>query len=337
MLEGIVVQAYGSSYGVEVAELGTVDCSLRGRHRLAGEAVTSPVAVGDRVRLRRAGGDGGQVQGVIEEILPRRNKISRSAAGEVPREQVLAANIDGVAAIFAFRGPRADPRLAQRLLLAAESGGVTPVLVLNKLDLARRRDLRAAEELATILAPTDYRVLHTSAATGAGLDQLRIWMEGKICAFVGPSGAGKSSLANALAPGLELRVGAVSAKTGRGRHTTTRASLVELPFGARLVDTPGIGMLDIWGVEPEALLDWFPDLAPFAGECAWRNCGHRSDEQGCALAEAVARGEIEAARLALFRDVHAMLVERRARWEQYEGEGAKPPPEDDWEERWLDE
>ncbi len=338
MPEGLVVRAHGSSFGVELHDEAIVDCTLRGRHRLLNESVTSPVTVGDRVRVQLGERVGdGELQGTIEEVLPRRSKISRTASGEVPLEQVLAANVDGVAAIFAYRGPKADPRLAQRLLLAAETGGVAPILVLNKLDLARRKELRAAEELATLLKPTGYLVLSTSALTGDGLDELRAWMAGKTCAFVGPSGAGKSSLANAMAPGLDLRVGAISRKTGTGRHTTSWASLVRMPMGARLVDTPGIGMLDIWGVDPEDLVQWLPDLAPYADSCEWRNCGHREGEIGCALTEAVTAGEIAGDRLVFYRDMYATLEERKDRLEEHPGEGARPEPEADWEERWVED
>ncbi|MAE70299.1 MAG: ribosome small subunit-dependent GTPase A [Gemmatimonadetes bacterium] len=338
MLDGLVVRAHGSSFGVELGDETIVDCTMRGRHRLLNEAVTSPLTVGDRVRVKRVEEIGeGESQGTIEEILPRRNKISRTASGEVPLEQVLAANVDGVAAIFAYRGPRADPRLVQRLLLAAETGGVEPILVLNKLDLARRKELRAAEELATLLKPTGYLVLGTSALTGEGLDELRTWMAGKTCAFVGPSGAGKSSLANAMAPGLGLRVGAISRKTGTGRHTTSWASLVRMPNGARLVDTPGIGILDTWGVDPEDLVRWLPDLAPYGGSCEWRNCGHRAGEVGCALAAAVEAGEIARERLVFYRDMYATLEQRRDRLEEHPGEGARPEPESDWEERWVED
>lgn len=330
--------AHGNRYEVELDDGSLFDCVLRGRHRLSTEAVTNPIAVGDRVGVSSEGAataPGEKRQGAIEEIHERRTRISRTAPGELPREQVLAANVDAVAAVFSYRQPRADALMVQRLLLAAETGGAEPALVLNKTDLARRKDRLVADALAELVQDAGYRVLKTSAETGAGVPELAAWLSGKICAFVGPSGAGKSSLANAMAPGLNLRVGAVSKRSGRGRHTTTWGALILLPGDIRLVDTPGIGVLDVWGVEPEDLIQWFPDLLPFFGNCQWRNCGHREDEVGCALAAAVETGEARGERLDFFRDIYADLEERRILWEERGDEGGRPEGGEDWEQRWV--
>jgi ribosome biogenesis GTPase len=331
-ISGTIIRTHGSHYLVESDDGERWQCVLRGRHRLAGHMTTNPVTIGDRVDCVSADGADGEAQGAIEEIHPRRTRISRTAPGELPREQVLAANVDAVAVVFAFCRPRPNFRLVQRLLLAAAVGGAEPLLLLNKLDLAKRRDLREVEPMAAVLERAGYPVLRTAAAAGDGVEELRAWMVQRVVAFVGPSGAGKSSLANALDPGLGLRVGAVSKRTGRGRHTTTWGELVRLAGGARLVDTPGIGALDVWGVEPEELILWLPDLRPYAGACEWRNCDHRPEERECALVRAAAEGRIDARRLAFFRETLALLEARREVWERSGGEGARPEEREEWGE-----
>lgn len=342
-VEGLVVTSYGASYDVELAGGGRVTCSLRGRLRLADRAFVNPVAVGDRVRLQVEAPSGGSTEaeqdtgtvGVIEEILPRRSWVSRMASGERGFEQLLAANVDLLLAVFAHRQPRADPRLVDRLLLAAEAGGVEPALVLNKADLARRRDRLLVEEIRDRLSGTPYRIFVVSAETGSGVESLRDAMAGRICLLAGPSGAGKTSLANAIDPRLELRVSHVSARTGRGRHTTTRSALVDLPNGARVVDTPGIGFLDICGVEAAEVLRLFPEFASLEGHCTYRNCGHSDGEEGCAFEAALADGTVRVGRLQTFRVVRQELEERAAGGD-FRSQG-RPAADETWDERRIED
>lgn len=245
-----------------------------------------PVAIGDRVAFRPA--EPGK--GVITEVLPRRTRLSRPAAGNKPLEQVLVANLDQVVAVFAAAHPEPRWNLLDRYLVSAEASGLETLICITKMDLAD------ADEIDTVTAlyrSLGYRVLLTSSDTGAGIDAMREALAGKLSVFVGKSGVGKTSLLNAVQPGLGARVGAVSAgKTGKGRHTTTGMELFRLNGDGAVVDTPGIRIFGIWEVDGSDIALYFREMAPLAPECRFgASCTHEH-EPGCAIRAAVEAGRI---------------------------------------------
>jgi len=257
-----------------------LECSLRGRaKRGAGERV----AIGDLVTVERL--EDGSCR--IEEVLPRRSRLSRHSMAK-RREQVLAANVDQVAAVFAVRRPDPDVRLLDRLLTVAELDDLPVVIVANKTDLADGDALPA--EFAAY-AEIGYRILPTCAKTGAGLDDLRALLADRITVLTGPSGVGKSSILNGILPDLELRVGAVGERTGKGKHTTSAGLLIPLPSGGYLADTPGIQYFEPASVDPADLAHAFREFRPLVPHCRFADCRHRA-EPGCAVREAVAEGTV---------------------------------------------
>ncbi len=221
--EGIVVRAAAGS--CEVAEGGRLwRCDLRGRLKKGPRQEQTPAVAGDRVRFTAQDAGAEPPTGVVDAVLPRRSRVSRRAArrsgGHI--EQVLMANLDQVVAVQSLRAPAPQTGFVDRLLVAAERFGVDGVLVLNKIDLAGPGDEPDRWDYYRNL---DVTVLRTSAATGEGLEAVRAMLAGKVSLLLGASGVGKSSLLNAVEPGLGLRVGHITDRTGLGRHTTTSTEL----------------------------------------------------------------------------------------------------------------
>jgi ribosome biogenesis GTPase len=250
---------------------------------------------------------------VITEIFERRTSVSRRDPAERDLEQVLAANADLVAVVHGLDRPLPAGRL-ERLLVVAYKSGAEPVIILTKADERVDDD---SEAIVRAVA-RDVPVVVTSVTDGMGLDALRELVgPGRTLALIGASGVGKSSLVNALVGEELLEIGEVRSSDAKGRHTTTARELVLLPDdGGLLLDTPGIRAIGLWEAE-NALELVFGDLEALAAECRFGDCAH-SGEPGCAIAGAVAAGEVDERRVTRYRDLVAELAAQRVREEERE-------------------
>jgi len=290
---GVVLARTGSTYRVDTAR-GEVVAVLRGKlkHRDEGRVVA-----GDVVELeQRAGG-----VARIAAVRPRRSVLARRAAGErSPRLQAIAANVDQVIAVAAARDPEPNPRLLDRFLVIAEANRLPSVVLLNKVEL----DRGALARLVARYGPAGYQVLGTSVKQPEGLPALRDLLRGRASVLAGQSGVGKSSLLNALHPGLNLRIGAVSEKWGTGKHTTRAALLVPVASGGYVVDTPGMREVGTWGIDPELLGVCFPEFRRFLDQCRFDNCRHLA-EPDCAVRRAATDGAFDPDRLVSYQHLYA--------------------------------
>ncbi len=255
---------------------------------------TNTVVVGDLVRLeeQQAGA------GVIVEVLPRRNRIARRSAVPMPGahafEQVIAANLDQAAPVFAAAEPAPKWNLLDRYLVSAEAAGLPALVCITKLDLAPADPQDDFWQELEVYRRIGYPVVTVSALSGAGLDELREALSGRLTVLLGKSGVGKTTLLNALQPELGLRVNAVSQATGKGKHTTTHQELFPLEgtTGGGIIDTPGVREFGLWEVQPDDLALFFPEMRPLVGGCRFGlDCGH-DEEPGCAIRKAVMAGQI---------------------------------------------
>jgi ribosome biogenesis GTPase len=252
------------------------------------------VVAGDVVWFRPEGED----EGIIERVEPRHGVVSRTSRG---RQHVLVSNVDQLVIVTSAAEPRLKPNLIDRLLVTAERAEIRPVICINKTDLVEPAELMP---LVGVYSQLGYEVLLVSAATGLGVDRLRHRLADAESVVTGQSGVGKSSLLNVVAPGLALRVQAVSEETQKGKHTTTTAELIPLSIGGYVVDTPGIRQFQLWDVIPEEVAGFFRDLRPYVSRCRFPDCTH-THEDDCAVKDAVADGWIDMRRYESYVQIQA--------------------------------
>jgi len=287
-----------------LTESGEQLAEVSGRVRHEAASRQDMPAVGDWVVLRLD--DGGRCQ--IRAVLPRTGRFARKAAGDTTQAQVVAANIDTVFLVSGLDGDF-NPRRIERYLLLTRESGATPVVILNKADVAD--DVDDAVALVEGLTP-GVPVLAISAADGRGFDALDPYLQpGKTVALLGSSGAGKSSIVNRLVGSKVLPTRSVRESDSRGRHASVHRQMIALPGGALVIDTPGMRELQLWSVGPGAA-DTFGDVADLAAGCRFRDCRHKQ-EPGCAVKAAVEEGTLDAARYESFvkLDDERVAVEKR--------------------------
>lgn len=306
LVDGLVISDQSGFFNVEIAGGQVITCRLRGR--LMEEARSSDIAtIGDRVKIQLL--DDGT--GTIEDVLPRTSVLSRAVRtegrrgeGSPEREQVIIANADQALFVFAAAQPAPNFKMLDRFLVAGEKSDIGRlVIVVNKIDLL---DEQAAHELFATYEKIGYQVLYTSAREKIGVDALRDLLKNRLSVFTGPSGVGKTSLLNVIQPGLGRVVKEVSKRRAEGIHTTRDSVLVKLDMGGYLADTPGMRQLALWDIEPEELDGYFVEIAPLVSQCRFNDCSH-FDEPGCAVNEAVERGEIAESRYLSYLDLRIEL------------------------------
>ena len=248
-----------------------------------------PVAIGDSVMFTDAG-DG---SGMITEILPRLNKLSRPATtpGQRVFEQVIVSNVNQVIPVFAAANPPPKWHLLDRYLVSAEASELPALICITKIDLLSDRS--EIDGVVDSYRKIGYNIHYVSAATGEGLEEIKQAFRGQISVMVGKSGVGKTSLLNAIQPGLGLRVKEVSrGELGKGMHTTTYLEMFPLDFGGAVIDTPGMREFGLWDADNDSLDQFFPEMRPLIGKCKFGlDCIH-DEEPGCAVRRAVVDGTI---------------------------------------------
>ena len=285
--EGVIVKGVGGLYYARGEDGGTHVLRARGIFR---RRHITPM-VGDRVRFTPGQGE---EHGWVEEILPRESQLVRPTVANVRYLVIVLAP-----------APAPDYLLIDTLIAMALRQGIRPALVVNKCDLDGGTYEAVRSDYAGLGAP----LLAVSALSGQGMDGLRSLLASGVCCLAGQSGVGKSTLLCA-ATGLRLQTGEISQKIHRGRHTTRHA---ELLFSGeyRVLDTPGFSLLELWeGLEPIRLKEYYPEFAPYEGQCRFSPCYHLS-EPGCAVLKAARSGEISQARLERY---HLLLKKAQEAW-----------------------
>nr|WP_192928755.1 small ribosomal subunit biogenesis GTPase RsgA [Photobacterium alginatilyticum] len=279
--EGLVITRFGQHADIEDPETGTIHrCNLR-------RSIQSLVS-GDRV-VWRPGVEALQgIAGVVEAVHERESMLTRPDYYDGVK--AVAANVNRIIIVSAVL-PELSLNIIDRYLIAAETVGVEPLIVLNKVDLLDTENRQQVEHVLSLYQDIGYQLRYVSTDTGEGMDALKEDLKGHVSIFAGQSGVGKSSMVNALMPEVDAEIGDVSENSGLGTHTTTAARLYHFPEGGDLIDSPGVREFGLWHLEPEQVTEAFIEFRDYLGGCKFRDCKH-GDDPGCIIREAMEAGKI---------------------------------------------
>jgi ribosome biogenesis GTPase len=292
--EGVVISRFGMHADVEASDGSQHRCNIRRTIR--------SLVTGDRVVWRS--GENASVKGIVEAVHERTSVLTRPDFYDGVKP--IAANINQIVIVSAIL-PELSLNIIDRYLVACETVEVEPLIVLNKIDLLDDESRKFVAQMMDIYRHINYRVLEVSSYTGEGMPEFIAALTDRISIFAGQSGVGKSSLLNALLPpsDQQILVNDVSDNSGLGQHTTTAARLYHFQHGGDVIDSPGVREFGLWHLAPEQITQGFVEFRPYLGYCKFRDCKHGSDP-GCAIREAVDKGEIAEERFDYHRILESM-------------------------------
>ncbi len=299
-MKALVYKSTGSWYVVKTAEGKVYNARIKGIFKIDGITSTNPLAVGDEVDMEIEN----EVEdtGTITFIYPRINYVARTSPRNKNQRHIIASNLDQALLFATLKDPKTSTGFIDRFLVACEMYHLPAIIVFNKCDVYRKKELDKFKEIKETYEAIGYKVLLTSIAKKQGLKEVETLLQDKTTLLSGHSGVGKSTFINELFPELSLKTQEVSGWSGKGLHTTTFAEMFDLSFGGRVIDTPGIRELGLSDVTRQEISGYFPEMKALINDCQFNNCMH-FNEQECAVKDAVNEGKLSPERYVSYLNI----------------------------------
>ena len=288
-MQATVYKSTGSWYILKDEAGKFWNARMKGVMKLDDITSTNPVAVGDEVVADIENDKDGTA--IITEIKNRNNYINRQSPRHKYQHHIVAANLDQSMLVATIKEPRTSQGFIDRFLVASEMYHVTPFIVFNKSDLYKTKELEKYEQWKAMYEAIGYNVFLISAEKKEGVEDVLKLLQNKTTLISGHSGVGKSSFLNVVFPDIHLKTQDVSGWSGKGQHTTTFAEMFDLPYGGRIIDTPGMREFGLVDIEKQEVSHYFPEMRDRLNGCQYNNCLH-VNEPDCAIKDAVAKGEV---------------------------------------------
>jgi ribosome biogenesis GTPase len=307
-MKAIIYKSTGSWYVAKTEEGDIVQARMKGKFKIDGITSTNPIAVGDEVEIEMENDLEQTV--MITNISDRRNYINRQSPHNKHQHHIIASNLDQSLLFATLKEPRTSQGFIDRFLIASEAYHIPSIIVFNKADVYRKKEMDLFEEWSAMYEAIGYKVFLISMQTGAGVEDVKALLKNKTTLISGHSGVGKSTFINS--PDLDLRTEEVSGWSGKGMHTTTFAEMFDLPFGGRIIDTPGVKEFGLFDIDRQELSHYFPEMRDRINSCQFNNCLHL-EEPGCAVKAAVAKEEIHPLRYISYCGILA-TIDTKKHW-----------------------
>lgn len=307
-MQGVVYKSTGSWYSVKDDSGKMWNARMKGVFKLDDITSTNPIAVGDLVDFEEE--NAAEQTVTITKIHDRKNHINRQSPRIKSQQHIVAANIDQSLLIATIKEPRTSSGFIDRFLVACEMYHVPAIILFNKIDLYKEKDIAKFEKLKEVYETIGYEVAAISLKENQNIDHIKDLLKDKITLISGHSGVGKSTFINAIIPHAQIKTQDVSGWSGKGQHTTTFAEMFELPFGGKIIDTPGMKEFGLVDIERQELSGYFPEMRERLNNCQFNNCLH-INEPGCAIKQAVIDGEIDEDRYVSYYNILESIPEQK--------------------------
>jgi ribosome biogenesis GTPase len=283
-MKATVYKSTGSWYVVKNEQGQQFNARMLGKFKIDGLTSTNPIAVGDMVEIEMENELEGGV--TITKIYDRKNYITRTSPANKHQHHIIASNLDQSLLFATIKDPKTSQGFIDRFLISSESFHIPTVIVFNKADLYKKKEEEKFEMVKNIYEAIGYTVKKISVETNEGVDEVKNLLKDKVTLLSGHSGVGKSSFLNKIFPEMKLKTQDVSGWSGKGMHTTTFAEMFDVPFGGKIIDTPGIRELGLVDIPKQELSHYFPEMRALINDCQFNNCMH-TNEPNCAVKAAV--------------------------------------------------